>query len=416
MREFRSYIIEFTEYLFVLIMILNANTIWTSFEDSPLNRVLKVAVVVVGLLYIVVQKSVAYRTIHNILLGLGLGVFYIATYTLAVGYKTASFSYFVFTVIAVYAFLQIANRKNRGAEIFFKYRDIMLIVAVVSMFFWLLGSMLGIIHPTGIEYTTWVSAENPNGFKSITSYYGLYFETQTLWSTFGLFGDVIRNSAIFTEAPMCNFNFCMALIIELFYNPKPSKIKSGILITAIVTTLSTTGYCMLTVALTAKFLVSSNKKPGLMKLIRIFSLPALAIVVALTLQFLVENKMSTSSGTARLMDFMIGFGAWSHEPFFGYGYEKPTYYMGFHYGFSNSIIPILGHGGLFLALPYIYCIFQWCRACLKEKDFQKFLLFANFMFLFTITIMPYKYLSVYILFAYCMKRTSATEKNINKGN
>ena len=70
---------------------------------------------------VVVQKSVAYRTIHNILLGLGLGVFYIATYTLAVGYKTASFSYFVFTVIAVYAFVQIANSKNRGSEIFFNH-------------------------------------------------------------------------------------------------------------------------------------------------------------------------------------------------------------------------------------------------------------------------------------------------------
>lgn len=403
MRELRSYIIEFTEYLFALIMILNANTIWTSFEDSPLNRILKVAVVVMGLLYIVVQKSLAHKTIHNILLCLGLGVFYIATYALAVGYKTASFSYFVFTVIAVYAFVQIANSKNRGQEIFFKYRDIISIVAVVSLFFWLFGSTLGIIHPTNVVHSKW-GFEDSLDFNPVPSYYGIYFETQTLWSAFGLFGDVIRNSAIFTEAPMCNFNFCMALIIEMFYNSKPSKIKCGILITAIVTTLSTTGYCMLAIALMLRYLVSSKRKPGLMKLIRIFSLPALAIVVALALQFLVENKMSTSSGTARLMDFMIGFEAWSHEPFFGYGYNKPTYYMGFHYGFSNSMIPILGHGGLFLAVPYLYCIYQWCRTCIKEKDVQKFMLFANFILLFTITIMSYKFISLYVLFAYCIKR------------
>ena len=100
--------------------------------------------------------------------------------------------------------------------------------------------------------------------------------------------------------------------------------------------------------------------------------------------------------------------AWSESPIFGYGYGQKFYYGGISYGTCNSITPILGNGGLFLAIPYLYCIYQWCKTCLREKDIQKFLLFANFMFLFAITIMSYKYLSIYILFAYCVNRKAAT--------
>ena len=396
-------IVNFTEYLFVLMMILNANTIWTSYEDTPLNRALKVGIVVVGIFYIVVQKLLLNKAIQNILLSIAFGLVYVVLYSFAIGYKTTGFVYFVCTVIAVYSFLQIANSRNRGSEILYKYRDIILIVAVVSLFFWLLGSVLGILHPTGTVYSTWVGKET-DVYKTVSSYYGLYFETQDLDSVFGITADITRNTAVFTEAPMCNFNFCMALLIELFYNPNTSKSRCVILIVAILSTISTTGYCMLAIALTAKYLTSSRKSRGLMELIKVLAVPTIIVVAALAFQFFVETKMDTGSGISRLRDFMVGFEAWSHKPFFGYGYGKPTYYLGIHYGYSNSIMPILGNGGLFLALPYLYCIFQWCRTCIKEKDFQKFLLFANFMFLFTITIMSYKYLSIFIFFAYCVKR------------
>lgn len=399
-------IVNFVEYLFVLILILNARTIWTSFEDSPLSRALKAAVVVVGMLYILVQGSILNKTLRNIFLSLGFGFLYIVLYASAVGYKTTSFVYFVFTVIAVYAFLQVANSRNRGSEIFFKYRDIVLVVAVISLFFWVFGSTLGIIHPTESAYISWGAHNTATGFRSVPSYYGIYFETQEEERTLAFLGITIRNTAIFTEAPMCNFNFCLALLIELFYVPNTSRRRCAIFIVAILTTISTTGYCLLAIALTVKYLTSSGKKRGFVKLLSVVSIPAAIIVAILVANYFFEAKMQTGSGIDRLRDFVVGFQAWANKPVFGYGYGLKLYYGNLHYGFSNSITPILGHGGLFLAAPYLYCMFMWCRSCIKERDFQKFLLFANFIFIFTITIMSYQYLTICFLFAYCMKRKS----------
>ena len=399
-------IITFTEYLFVLILILNARTIWTSFEDSPLNRALKVAVVAVGMFYIVLLPM---RAIRNILLSLVLGLIYIVAYITMGGYEPRGFIFFVFTVIAIYAFLQTANGFGRGTELLYKYRDIILIVAAVSLVFWVLGSTLGIISPTGVAYTTWGAHNIASGVKAVPSYYGVYFETQNLEDAFGALGYLTRNTAIFTEAPMCNFNFCMALLIELFFNPKPSKAKSVILVAAVLSTLSTTGYCMLAIALTAKYITSSGGTS--LRSLVILSIPLVLIAAAIAFQFLLEDKMSTGSGIDRLRDFVIGLEAWSQRPLFGYGYGAQTYYMGFHYGFSNSITPILGHGGLFLAAPYVYCIVQWCRTCIKEKDFLKFLFFINFIFIFTITIMSYQFLTIFVFFAYCIKREKVVKAN-----
>lgn len=394
------------EYLFVLILILNANAIWTSYEDSPLNRFLKVALVFVGMVYVLAQKHLSSKAFQNIALSLGLGLLYIVFYASALGYKTKGFVYLVCTAIAVYAVLQAANSRGRGPEIFFKYRDIILVVAVVSMFFWLFGSTLGIISPTGVEYTTWGAQDMASGVKAIPSYFGVYFETQSAESIVGNAGKMIRNTAIFTEAPMCNFHFCLALLIEMFYNPKTSRIKCILLIVAILTTISTTGYCMLVLALAAKYL-TMHKSKGRLRYLIVLAVPVVMVAAVVVFRYLLESKLSTGSGMSRVSDFVVGFRAWNNSPVFGYGYGKPFYYLNLHYGYCNSITPILGSGGLFLASPYLYCVFMWARTCIRERDMQKFLLFAMFFFIFTITIMSFKFLSFFLFFAYCVKRPSA---------
>ena len=396
----------FIEYLFVLILILDANTIWTSYEESPLSRILKVALVLVGIWYIVAQKHLLSKAIQNIALSLGLGLLYIIFYASALGYKTRGFVFLVCTAIAVYSFVQIANSKGRAHGLFLKYSSIIFVVAVVSMFFWLFGSTLGIISPTGVEYTTWGAQDMASGVKAIPSYFGVYFETQSAESIVGNAGKMIRNTAIFTEAPMCNFHFCLALLIEMFYNPKTSRIKCILLIVAILTTISTTGYCMLAIALACKYLTSAKSKSW-MRVILMLCVPVVLIAAALAFRYLIEAKLDTGSGIDRARDFVVGFRAWNNSPIFGYGYHKPFYYLNLHYGFSNSITPILGSGGLFLASPYLYCMFMWARTCIRERDMQKFLLFAMFFFIFTITIMSFKFLSFFLFFAYCVKRPSA---------
>ncbi|MCD7816233.1 MAG: O-antigen ligase family protein [Bacteroides sp.] len=395
-----------TEYLFVIVLVLNCNTIWTSYEETSLNKILKVLLVTVAVLYIFVQKNLTSNDAYRIFFAGILSIFYFLIYIVVVGYNTNSFLYFTIDVFCIYVFVRFAASKGRIYEVLYKYENIVIIVAVVSLFFWLFGSTLGIIHSTGTVYSTWTGNDT---VKTVPTYYNLYFETQSL-------SGVIRNTAIFTEAPMCNFHLCIALLVELFCKSKHSKFKCAILIVTVLTTISTTGWCMLVIALFAKYVFSNNTK-GLWKMVRLIIVPIALIIASIVLQTLVLDKLETSSGSIRIDDFVAGFEAWKTNPIFGAGYGNSGYVKKFmssfrsnNQGFSNSPMQILYQGGLMLAIPYIYFACKWVMTCIRRKDMQWFLFFACFIFLFTITITSYKFLTIFIFFIYDADKEMKTVK------
>lgn len=405
----RQTAIELTEYIFVLLLILECNSVWSATVDSNLYKIVRVALIIVALLYLLVNKSISRSKMNSIGVAVIIAAAYCLVYAVIVRYNIVNFCYIAIIAAAIYIFVSVAVDKNRGAQLLIKYKDLIVIIAVISLFFWLFGSQLGLISPTGTIISTWTSTSGTT--KQVSSYYGIYFESQSTSSFLNLISQTTcRNTAIFTEAPMCNFHMCIALIIELFYCKKVSKVKCTILVLTILTTFSTTGYCMMIIAFVAKYIFSKgiNRFSSILK---VAIIPVILVVGIILLQILFLDKMDTGSGVSRASDFATGFQAWLEQPLFGYGYGASTYYHSVHYGYSNSITPILGYGGIFLAIPYLYFMIKWVYRCVKERDMQKFLLFANFMFLFLITIVSFRFLTMFFLFASCIPRekTAAEE-------
>ena len=396
------------EYLFVIIIALDTNTIWLSMEGSSLDKFLNIALIFVVALYFLANNGTgSAKTFHSIIIALVIGAAYWLIYAALVGINVNSFMYLVIDTFTIYAFILIAKDRHRGSGVLLKYRNLVLIVAAISLFFWTFGSQLGLIQPTGTVYSSWGAQNYASGYTPVPSYYGVYFEHQSLsGGVFGGSAEVIRNTAVFGEAPMCNFQMCIALIIELFYCPKFSKVRTAVFVATILSTFSTTGYCVGIIALTVKYVFSKNATE-VTTVLKIIILPTLFIIAIILLQSLVSAKLGTSSGEDRSRDFLTGFEAWAHSPLFGYGYGGSLYYNSVHYGFSNSITPILGYGGLFLAIPYLVCFYNWIVTCVKEKDLQKFLLFASFLMLFAITIVSFRFLTIFLLFAYHFPREGA---------
>lgn len=115
-----------------------------------------------------------------------------------------------------------------------KFVKLMKILATISLFFWLFGSLLNIIPATGEIILDW------GPIRSIPNYYFSYFETQT-----ATLGSLVypRNSGIFTEAPMFAAALSLALITE-YCLTKTTK-TTIILIFALLSTGSYTAILIL---------------------------------------------------------------------------------------------------------------------------------------------------------------------------
>ncbi len=384
--------INLIEWCFVLVLILNANTIWTSYDETLLNKLLKVVTVLLPFLYVGAIGLFERKVLNNTGVVAVVAAAYMLAYTVIINFRVISFMYFIIDAIAIYFMAQLLINTNRYHAVFLKYSDLIFVVACVSLFFWFFGSVMHIISPTGSVLTLW--SDNEKGMW-VPSYYGVYFETQRLYG-------IIRNSGIFTEAPMFNLNLCIALLIELFIRDDIRKIRSIILIVAIVSTLSATGYCIVILAVFLKVL-NENKKNSIGYIIKIAIVPVALIVGIILVQGLLLDKLSSGSGMVRLDDFKAGFLAWKESPLFGVGYgnmDAIQKYMSsfrlYNTGFSNSLMQIIAQGGIALATIYFVFAIRWIKKALVFRDYRKLCFILAYLSLFVVTISSYKFITLFI--------------------
>ncbi|MCC8358025.1 MAG: hypothetical protein LJU34_09430, partial [Oscillospiraceae bacterium] len=77
---------------------------------------------------------------------------------------------------------------------------------------------------------------------------------------------------------------------------------------------------------------------------------------------------------------------------------------------------ILAHGGIYLVVPYIYFSYKWIRTSIRKRDMNRFLFFACFAILFTITVTSYRFLTLFIFMAYDFGINRETERVSKKEN
>lgn len=398
-------IISITEYLFLFFIILDCNTVYSlSLKDYHFPEIIVGLCIILLLENGVLKKSIILRKWISFFLIYGvLMLFFLFISVPSNSLVTFSARYFVFLP---FCFLLILIYINKGKIYPFlsKIVNIMTIFAAVSLFFWIFGTQLHFISPSGYVTAIW------GGEVSYPSYYGLYFEMQGI-SFFSYKG--LRNQGIFSEGPMYSLCLCISLALDFFicqsdslddinepdgffYKRKHiihSRVKKVLLIVALITTITTTGYILLSFMLVMNYYIQRPKR----RFARIckYLFGGIVAFVGLTVIYRVFlERAMTNSWLVRIDDFRAGFKAWQVAPIFGNGYNVADTILSFssfrgnQFGFSNSIAIILAQGGLVLfsvyIIPLLGCLIKVLKA--HEMQFAMFVAVFCVEFIFTIFI------------------------------
>lgn len=377
-------------YTIVLLMIVDSNSIFmTGTAASLVSKVvmLLMTMAVCILISRVGPSSKDYQRYFVILLGI---LAYLLVYVLIMSLRIGNGDLKGFLIIVVkfllmYTAIDLVYKKEKDPQIFTAYSNIACIIALISVFFWIFGSQIHLIHPTGVYMSNWSNLYGGYDYKP--TYYNIYFETQLL-------DNVVRNSAIFSEAPMASLTFSVAITLENLYgkNSRFHKLKLLILLIAILTTFSSIGY----ICLIINFIYLILRKNNIFLLIL---LPILLVVSILVINNIFYSKLQTSSGISRSLDYMNAFTAWKNHPFFGIGLNNGSKLIeGIgKFGYSNSFGKVLGEGGIYMTLLYIFPFGVSLWRSYTSKSLQRLFLTIIIALLFITTIFVNTYLLYFLL-------------------
>lgn len=385
----------FLEYCWAVLVVLNGNSVYhanavRNYQLLPLCVVMTVVLLAVNILFgrIRIKK-------RNLLIAVGLCLYALVYYVVRQDRMSAMNFLYLFILGLPCLFLLFAELHRKGELLGLIYRlsNVVYIFAVMSLFFWVFGVILNVIQPNMSTRINWGNIDRVEG------YWGLHFLIQRD-TTFGTW--IYRNSGIFAEAPMLNLWTNIALAVELFLRNKPSKLKVGIFILTIITTMSTTGFVFIALCILLKYYDSFGKMGTVMKLLLLLVGLMTIPFVLYSVNLLLVEKSDTVSFAMRLSDYIAGLQLWWDYPLFGSGFGTLSYLMQYTYsasgaiGYSNSIMAVPATGGLWMTLLYYIPHFAATVPSLtKSKAF--FCFSICFVYLFVTTVFFARYLAVVMI-------------------
>ncbi len=246
----RSDFYKLGSFLIALSLILNCGSIWSTVGNFSIF-LFSILIIGIILCFFSIKPNDIYFSKQNIFF-ISFFSIYLLIYILQpqnILNLKYGIEYFI-SFFSLLFYVIIFERKENTLLSIKYYINIMAIIGCISLLFWTFGSFFKVISPTGSIISYW-STENGT---PCPSYYGIYFETQSL-------NNIIRNTAIFTEAPMASLNFVIAFLFQDLFNKgdRSHNIKEIILILCILSTISTTGYIALILIFVLKMLLMSYR-------------------------------------------------------------------------------------------------------------------------------------------------------------
>lgn len=131
------------------------------------------------------------------------------------------------------------------------------------------------------------------------------------------------------------------------------------------------------------------------------------IVGIIVIQNILSQKLVTESGSIRIDDYVAAYNAWKDNPIMGLGIasSKIQNYMslwrGYNLGFSNTIMDILAHGGIYVSLIYVLALIYSIKESFKYKNWNMLMfiiivIYLLFTTLFTNTLLLFNVLALII--------------------
>ena len=287
-------------------------------------------------------------------------------------------------------FLLIGNK-----QVFWKaFVNIVVGISLISLFFYIFGSLLHFISPLKMTSLTWGpwNAETKN-------YYYIYYESHILHLSKTTGAYLVRNTGFYPEGPMFNMILCIALGAEVLFEKSFSRFKVLVLVTTILTTFCTTGLlyigllCIYWLIKERDRLIFLNQKLSIKWILA----GGILLLIALFLtKFL--TKSGSGSTSIRWDHLMACIKAWWSAKMTGVGYlniELVKTFMERPAGISVGLPYMFACGGLFLGcLPVFYAIINGVES-IKAKQYP-YLVF-EFLFLFLETLTIYFATPLYVL-------------------
>lgn len=400
---------NFLEMIVALTLILDCNSIWAKQIMPKGNSLL--FYVSIFLLFIIVVKDILkdkYILLKNkkLFLRTALTIVIIDLisfiFILFNNFNSGSFVLKFILLFNLFVILLVTKSISGNLnDLLIKISNIICFFALISLILYFLGFVLKIISPNLQVLLNWGDE------RYVNSYYNLLYETQ-YFSIFGM--RLVRNTGIFTEAPMYAFLLIIALTVQLFfYEVKPNKTKISILVITTITTFSTIGIGSLSLLIILYFLnqmKTGDYKKILKNKVVIFIMACSFILSAAFIYQKIEaSRDKMGSYSIRMDDFKVGIEVWKKNKIFGAGYENYDFFKqhvdkslrGTDIGGSSGIMHIMMHGGIWLLMlnvvPYLLCIY----VSFKNKDNKNIIICLLFLGLLLVTAVQYTFITIYLL-------------------
>lgn len=333
------------DVILMFFLIISTNSIYVNIEDGySFNKYITILIIISFVCKIILFK-ISKEIFNKILILLG------GYYSIVILISIINFSKFTINNVLYYfinfplllVIILLLREQNKLQTWLINFINITTLLAIISLFFWILVSNLNIIAPTDYLINKWSDGD------IVASYYNIYFETQR---TSILDNVIVRNSGIFAEAPMWNLILSLALMIQTLL-VEGKKYKTIILVITIITVFSTTGIYILGIMVAYRIIF---KMSGWKKYVSLTLLPILILLSSIVW----EDKSETASASIRFDDYRAGIQAWFENIFLGSGFSNGIRVIEGHMnqairpnlGYSNSLFIILSQGGIILFILY----------------------------------------------------------------
>lgn len=403
---------NYIEYIFALLLILNCNSVYSVMDGK--NFYLKEMLLGVTFILLIVHiflKDYKKEKSGNEIAFLIFYVLYIILYVLIKEVR-AEFIYLYLILLPVMYFIYATSSNNEGLKILIKISQIVYILSIISLIFYILGTIMNVLPVTKYLVINWGEKRN------IASYCGLHFNIQK--ESVGNL-KIYRNTSIFTEAPMFSLFLVISLCIELFFSKKVKTKKIITLIIVTITTLSTTGI-ILSTFLCFIYYINKKNSEKFKKYFKILSFPLIIFLVAIVVSTVFNNKFNSSSYNTRIDDYRASYYAFKDEPLFGNGFKNDdaiiaymSSFRGKNVGLSNSIMVLLAQCGIYIFVIYLYPFLKVLFYGIKNKKRNLIILDFVILILFITTIFLYKPIIInFMALGYAINKSSKETKDCER--
>lgn len=286
--------------------------------------------------------------------------------------------------------------KEERTFFLFALSDIIYVIAVISLIFWVLASVLHIIPSNGWIPIDWAGVMKETQ-KGGNNYWYIYYEVQQAPTSLIKILPY-RNCGIFCEGPAYAFILSFSLLIETYFRDKTNKKRQIILWITMITTLTSSTIMYIALFLAIKWYLSDKKG----RKIRTLVIPIVLFMFVCLLIVVLLNKTNQNSVMIRIGGYIGALTSLKSKPIFGYGYNFDTTYFGA--GITDSLSDVIVRGGLaftcYYLLPFIVCGIRSFKRMLKKYDILDNINFAFCLwtlYVFATTVLTYTFIMLSIV-------------------